>query len=160
MGDSQIYTAKMLSALFKLPVQDIEEIVASDGKLCFSADEQAFLVYVPIFEVCVRYDREAYGKLEDALDEQDYEVKIEDMVVVVSSEQHYPSSFLLMPNFAQCLEEYTDIAEDTAVLLTHSATTPLFFGQRAVIERLADDFEKADVIASVNLFLNWRNENV
>lgn len=159
MSKHEVMSTQTLADIYRLPKQDIEEIIDAQGEVCFSLPEEGFLIYTSIFDGCVRYQNR-FENAKHRLHADEYEFSIENMLLKVSSDIHYPSSFLLLDDLTELVEQHMDITEDTAILLSQSAKTALFFGHGEVINRLADDFEKIAGTVSVQNFLEWRRAHV
>jgi hypothetical protein len=159
MSKHEIMSTQTLADIYRLPPRDIEEIINAQGEVCFSLDEEGFLIYTSIFDGCVRYHHR-FENAKHRLHASDYEFAVEHMLLKVSSDIHYPSSFLLLDDLEELVEQHMDITEDTSILLSQSAKTALFFGHGEVINRLADDFEKIAGTVSVQNFLEWRDAHV
>lgn len=155
----QIHSTKTLADIYRLPERDIEEILCAQGEIWFSMRDEAFLVRTPIFDGSVRYDQR-FKQLKRKLAASDYTFLLDSMILKVSSDIHYPSSFLLLDDFPELVEQHMDITEDTSILLSKNPRTALFFGHGEVTNRLADDFEESDGTVSVADLLNWRQSNV
>jgi len=156
---NQIYDTHTLSELYKLGITDIERIICSDGRLCFSLTDEKFLVYIPLFQKCVAYAN-TYKPVLDRLTPSAFHLEPQDMFLTVTATREYPSAFLGLPTMVDLLETHLDVTEDTALLLSRSSNAPLFIGHRNVINRLADDFEKIDGTVLINDFLEWRGSHV
>lgn len=160
MTHKNIYSEDTLIQLYRLNGYDIERIIVSEGKICFDPIKNKFYVYIPSIEASLHYPAHLDDQLAAKLSQADYTFKLNDMVLSVTSEKYFPSSFLMKHDYRKLVEEHIDICADTAVMISEHHNTPLFFGKQKILDRLAEDFDSYAKVVSLNDFDDRRIEYV
>jgi hypothetical protein len=160
MTHKNIYSEDTLIQLYRLNGYDTERIIVSEGKICFDPIKSEFYVYIPSLEASLHYPTHLDNRLASKLSEEDYDFKLSDMVLSVTSEKHFPSSFLMQSGYRKLVEKHIDICADTAVMISEHHNTPLFFGKQKILDRLAEDFDSYAKVVSLNDFDDRRIEYV
>lgn len=160
MLTERVHSIETLSGLFKLNEYDIERILLKEGKPCFSADEDCFMVFIPSLGVFARYDQKRHDSLKTKLAPGSFNITWEQSLLKISQPGFFSSSFLLTDFFHDQIETFMDITEDTCFLLSDRLDVPLFVGNKNVVLRLADDFDGDNSVVSVKNFTEWKAYNV
>lgn len=155
-----VYSTNTLSDLYALTEAEVQRLVKSEGKICFNQDNKEFLIFIPIFDSFISFDPVKHADLKSKLDKDEFQVIREEIIFKVVSANSFPSSFLMLEDLVEKVEEFIDIDDKASFLVSDRILVPLFFGHRNIIERLASDFDGVNNVYSFKDFIEWRKNNV
>lgn len=154
MIDPYPYSPEVLEELYQLRKGDIFSLIKFEGVPLYSPLRDEFVGYLPSLASSFRIDASTFQILENNVKNEDFVTEVSNNFVLLktTSPTLPPSAILYTPDWYNKFSNL--IPKDNYLMFTSRIHSPILFGKKKELERIAVSFPKNDkVIHRVSYFM-------